>query len=156
MQNFTYSFTVDAPKRIVRQFHHDPSVLKRLTPPPLFIQLRYFEPLGEGSKAEFTIWMGPFPARWQVVHSEVSDDGFTDAMISGPLKSWKHQHRFVAIDREKTEVRESIEYEYKDGLRGIINRLMYSKLSLSFLFTARKLITRKQVSRTLSSQEGQI
>ena len=146
------SFTVAAPKAIVREFHHDPTVLKRLTPPPLFVKLHSFEPLDEGSKADFTIWFGPIPIRWQAVHSEVSDSGFTDTMTAGPLKSWQHQHQFITISGELTEVQESIEYEYKNDISGLLNRLMYSRASLTLLFTARKLITRNHIQRIVRSK----
>ena len=151
MPHFTYSFTINAPKAIVRDFHHDPRVLKQLTPPPLFVQVHEFEPLAEGSRADFTIWFGPFPVRWQAIHSQVDEGGFTDTMDLGPLKRWQHRHQFVTINSDMTEVRESIEYEYKNGLKGVVNRLMYSRAPLTFLFTAREFITRRQIKRIIRS-----
>ena len=147
MPTFNYSFIVNAPKAAVRDFHHGTSVLKTLMPPPLFVQLHKFEPLADGSKADFTIWFGPFPTRWVSVHSEVNDSGFTDTQVVGPLKGWKHRHEFVSVSNELTEVRESIEYEYNDGIKGLINRLMYSRAALILLFTARKMITRNHINR---------
>ena len=151
MPTFDYSFTVNAPLEAVSAFHHDTSVLKILTPPPIFVQLHNFEALGEDSKAEFTLWFGPLPIKWQVVHSEVTENGFTDKQVVGPLKKWKHRHQFLAISSNVTEVREHIEYEYRDGFQGLINRIMYSKASLYLLFTARKIITRKNVTSNLSN-----
>lgn len=146
MPTFDYTFTVDAPQEAVVAFHHDTSVLKILTPPPIFVQLHSFEPLADGSKAEFTLWFGPFPIRWQVIHTEVNEHGFTDTQVVGPLKSWQHRHHFTALSSNVTEVEEHIEYEYRDGIKGLINRIMYSKASLYLLFTARKIITRKNIS----------
>ena len=48
MPVFDYSFTVDAPLAAVRDFHHDTSALKRLTPPTTIVQLHSIEPLAEG------------------------------------------------------------------------------------------------------------
>ena len=152
MPKFAYSFSVNAPEAIVRAFHHDPRVLKQLTPPPLIVQVHEFEPLAEGSRAAFTIWFGPIPVRWHAVHSQVNEGGFTDTMVTGPLKKWQHRHQFIALNNEMTEVRESITYEYESGVKGVVNRMMYSKLSLTFLFTARKFITRRQIKTTMRSK----
>ncbi|MDT8307853.1 MAG: cyclase, partial [Anaerolineae bacterium] len=78
MARFTYRFTLPAPVAAVRAFHHDPSVLRKLSPPPLFVQVRQAEPLGEGSRADLTMWFGPIPVRWRVVHHGVGPGGFTD------------------------------------------------------------------------------
>ncbi|HET6445694.1 MAG TPA: hypothetical protein VFI27_14050 [candidate division Zixibacteria bacterium] len=152
MPTFDYRFTIDAPQPVVLDFHHDTSVLKTLTPPPLFVQLHAVEPLGEGSKADFTIWFGPFPIRWQAVHSKVDDQGFTDTLVTGPLKNWQHRHQFVAINNEITQVNESIEYEFEKGVKGLVSRLMYSRASLTLLFTARKLITKKHLRTIMRSK----
>lgn len=147
MPTFDYIFTVDAPLQAVSDFHHDTSVLKTLTPPPIFAQVHKFEPLGEGSTAEFTLWFGPLPLRWRAVHSNVSVNGFTDTQVSGPLKSWEHTHRFTAVSPTTTRVHEHIAYSHHPGLKGVLTRLLFAKPGLTFLFTARKFITRWHLSR---------
>lgn len=147
MQTFDYTFTVNAPVTAVSDFHHDTSVLKTLTPPPIFAQIHRFEPLGEGSTAEFTLWFGPIPVRWQAVHSDVSQHGFTDTQVSGPLQSWQHTHRFTAVSATITKIHEHIEYAHHDGVRGLFTRLLFAKPALFMLFTARKLITRWHLRR---------
>ena len=64
MPTFNYSFEVDAPLTAVSEFHHDTRALKKLSPPPIFAQIHDYEPLGEGSMADFTLWFGPFPIHW--------------------------------------------------------------------------------------------
>ena len=61
MPTFEFRFRVPAPLSVVRRFHHDTSALKKLTPPPVFVQLHEIEPLSEGSVSRFTLWMGPLP-----------------------------------------------------------------------------------------------
>ena len=146
MAIFDYSFEVAATVEMVSAFHKDTSVLKKLTPPPIIAQIHDFEPLGEGSKADFTLWFGPVPVRWQAVHSDVSLNGFTDTQVKGPLKRWQHQHRFSAIDEETTVVSEHIDYEHDSGRRGLWSRLLFSNLGLFMLFTARKIITRRALA----------
>ncbi|NDJ55262.1 MAG: hypothetical protein GYB68_19495 [Chloroflexi bacterium] len=151
MPIFDYSFTVDAPLKAVRDFHHDTSVLKKLTPPPIIMQLHEFEPLGEGSIARFTMWLGPIPLRFKAVHSDVSINGFTDTLLTSPLAAWQHTHRFVAIDEQSTSVQEHIEYEHNKGLVGLFTRLMFSPIGLRFLFFYRSLVTRRG-TRSSSTQ----
>ena len=71
MPTFDFRFTIEAPLADVAAFHNDTRVLKRLTPPPILVQLHTFEPLGQVSIAEFTLWLGPLPGRWVAVQSQV-------------------------------------------------------------------------------------
>lgn len=143
MPVFDYIFTVDAPLTAVAAFHHDTRVLKRLTPPPLIIQVHKFEPMAEGSIGEFTLWVGPIPLHWTAVHSNVSERGFTDRQKRGPLKFWQHTHRFTAMSPTVTQIHEHIEYSYPAGLGGFFTRLLFNNLGLTLMFTARKWITRR-------------
>lgn len=143
--SFDYKFTVTAPLTAVSRFHHDTRILKKLTPPPIFVQIHHFEPLAEGSLAEFTLWFGPLPVRWQAVHSNVSSAGFTDTQVSGPLQHWAHTHRFTAVTPHVTQVHEHIAYAHHDGLHGLLSRLLFARPGLYLLFTARKFLTRWHV-----------
>jgi ligand-binding SRPBCC domain-containing protein len=147
MQTFDYQFIVPAPVTAVRDFHHDPHILKKLSPPPIFVQVHDYEPLGEGSKAEFTLWFGPIPVRWTAVHHHVSGSGFTDRQLRGPLKFWEHTHRFTAVDTHTTRVREHIKFAHHQGWRGLLSRILFNKPGLTALFTARKLLTRHYVKK---------
>jgi ligand-binding SRPBCC domain-containing protein len=144
MPNFDYTFAVNASQAAVADFHYGSNV-KTLTPFPIISQLHHHEPLGEGSRSSFTLWFGPLPLHWKVVHSDVDQNGFTDTQIRGPLKQWQHVHSFIAVDDNTTRVSEHIEYEYRSGLSGLLNRLMFSGLALTMLFTARKMITRRHL-----------
>lgn len=147
MPVFDFRFTVDAPLEAVSAFHFEPGILKTLTPPLMIMQVHKFEPLAEGSVAEFTMWMGPIPVKWKAVHSNVSETSFTDTQESGPMKRWAHTHKFTATDENQTEVHEHIEFEHFSGLRGIWSRLLFPKPGLFALFTIRKMITRREVGR---------
>lgn len=147
MQTFHYEFTVNAPRSAVSKFHHDTSILKKLTPPPIFIQVHRFDPLADGSTAELTMWFGPIPVPWTAVHANVTEAGFTDTQSRGPLKHWQHTHQFLAANDKQTLVKEHIEYTYEKGLKGVLSRLMFNRAGLFLLFTARKWLTRWHVSR---------
>lgn len=142
MSTFNHSFTVTAPLATVSDFHRDTRTLEKLTPPPLFVQVHTVDPLAEGAEAEFTMWFGPIPIRWQAVHSHVSQRGFTDTQVRGPLKKWVHRHEFTPIGEKATRISDQITYEHHRGLRGLFSRLLFNRVSLQLLFTARHFITR--------------
>jgi ligand-binding SRPBCC domain-containing protein len=148
MPVFTHAFIVRAPLKAVADFHRHTRALRRLTPPPIWVQFHRLDPLGENSISDFTLWFGPFPVRWTAQHSQVDPlHGFTDTQIRGTLQSWVHTHTFEAIDPSTTRIQESITYEYPPGLRGWLACLLYSPLPLRFLFTYRQIITRLSLER---------
>jgi ligand-binding SRPBCC domain-containing protein len=155
MPIFDFKFTVAAPVTAVANFHNDTRILKKLSPPPILVQIHRFEPLGQGSEAEFTLWFGPLPLRWLAVHSNVSASGFTDTQAKGPLQHWQHTHRFTAVSPIKTEVHEQIDYSHKPGLAGLLTRILFNKPGLFALFTARKLLTRFHLRQQMRASAAQ-
>lgn len=156
MPRFEYRFQVKAPQASVAAFHRDARVLQRLTPPPIFIKIHYFEPLREGSKAWFTLWFGPLPINWVAVHRDVNANGFTDIQIKGPLASWRHTHRFTSMSENMTLVTEQIHYSYREGLSGFLSKVIFNRGSLFVLFSARKWLTRRYIYRNINSQSNHV
>lgn len=155
MPVFEYAFTVRAPVEAVARFHHDARALRRLSPPPMFVQLHRVEPLAEGSVAEFTLWLGPLPLRWRAIHSDVHAlHGFTDTQASGPLKRWRHTHRFEPVDETTTRVTEYIVYEHQDGVWGFVTRLLFAPPGLRFLFAYRSWVTRRALEKRALAGEA--
>lgn len=145
MPIFDYQFTVDAPLDAVRDFHHDTSALKILTPPPTIVQLHKIEPLAEGSVSTFTLWVGPLPLRWKAVHRDVTENGFTDVQAEGPAAKWEHTHTFTAIDENTTQINEHVEYEHASGFWGLVTRFLFAKPNLYTMFFYRKIATRRHL-----------
>lgn len=111
MKQYKHQFIVNAPLMVVADFHQDSRALRQLSPPPIWVQFHEVEPLGEGSVADFTMWLGPLPIRWTAVHTQVTPHGFSDTQKRGPFKSWTHRHRFQELDNGRTEVIDEIEAE---------------------------------------------
>jgi ligand-binding SRPBCC domain-containing protein len=126
MPVFQASSIITAPVITVANFHRESKALKKLTPPPVFVQLHAVEPLGEGSIADFTLWFGPFPVHWLARHSQVNwESGFTDTQIRGPLQSWVHTHRWTILDDQQTLLEDRVVYEHHPGWRGQLTRLLF-------------------------------
>jgi ligand-binding SRPBCC domain-containing protein len=154
MPVFGFTFEVRASLSAVSEFHRDTRALKRLTPPPVCVQMHSVEPLGEGTVSEFTMWFGPLPVRWVAVHSNVSQNGFTDTQKRGLMKSWQHKHRFTAEGDDTTRIDEHIEYEHHADWRGILSRVLFARSALRLLFTYRRLVTRRAVEGNWTGSPG--
>lgn len=148
MQTFEHRFVVKAPVEEVSAFHFRPDALKLLGPPASRMQMHQFDPLADGSIADFTIWLGGLiPIHWRALHSEVSEEGFIDTQVEGPMKSWVHVHSFRSLDKHKSEVVDSITYEHPAGLAGLWTRLLFSKAALYTMFKGRQMATQREVMK---------
>jgi ligand-binding SRPBCC domain-containing protein len=135
MKKFTHRFRVAASLEAVANFHRAPGAIKKLTPFPLWMQIHKMEPLAENARAHFTIWAGPIPLRWEAIHTNVSEQGFTDTQIKGPYQYWVHNHQFIAINSKTTEVIDEISAVYGEGLFwGLVTRLMWAGMPILFAF----------------------
>jgi ligand-binding SRPBCC domain-containing protein len=147
MPVFEHHFEVDAPVAAVRAFHGSPEALRVLTPPGTFLRLERFGPLEEGMIAEFRLWLGPVPVDWVARHEEVSDGGFTDVMVEGPLARWAHRHVFEALGPQRSAVIDRIAYAHPPGAAGAWTRVAFGRPALASLFAYRAWATRRAVAR---------
>lgn len=133
MKTFKRSFVVAAPVEAVARFHSDTRALKRLNLPGLFLQFHRLEPVAEGSLADFTIWLGPIPIRWQASHFDVDTNrGFTDVQTRGPFAQWRHCHSFEILDDQNSRVSDEI----KAQPGSLISHLMWAGMPLLFAYRA--------------------
>jgi len=145
MRQFRHEFQVNAPIERVAEFHSSTEALKLLTPPPLFVNFNHIEPMGEGSRADFTLWFGPIPINWIANHTDVHPtDGFTDTQVEGPFQTWIHRHIFTQLTTDITKIIDEIEGQPSDHLfSGMVSRFLW--LNLPILFSYRAQQTRRAV-----------
>jgi ligand-binding SRPBCC domain-containing protein len=87
------------------------------------------------------LWMGPIPVRWRVRIEQMQSDSFTDHMIEGPFRTWRHRHAFRALDDNRTEVLDEIDFSLRPHmLWGSIGLAMAVGLPLLFFYRARKTV----------------
>ena len=141
MMTFEHRFVVPAAITEVAAFHYDPKAFRRLVPPGLILRCHLQEPIANNSVTEFTMWMGPIPVYWMAVHSEVSETGFVDTQVKGPMKSWVHSHTFEYVSDQETAVVDRIEYEHFTGWRGIRSQVLFARIGLNVLFAWRRRAT---------------
>ncbi len=141
---FEHRSVIPATVEDVTAFHDHPRAFQRLTPPPVFIQIRRHEvqSLTHG-KVAFTMWFGPVPVRWVAQHEPGPiATSFIDRQINGPMAQWIHEHVFQPVENG-VELIDRVTYAHKPGWRGWLTRLFFDGLPLRFLFTYRHWRTRK-------------
>ncbi|MBK8135293.1 MAG: hypothetical protein KA401_02030 [Anaerolineae bacterium] len=128
-------------------FHQDPTALRKLTPPPIIVQVHsdHRQSLTEGDLI-FTLWFGFLPVRWHARHEAAASAGFADIQISGPMSFWRHEHLFEATESGAALI-DRVTYAHKSGFAGLMTKLMFDGLPLRFLFFYRHMRTRQAVER---------
>lgn len=144
---FEHRFQIHASIEAVSDFHKDPKVLKQLTPPPIVVRFHEVEPVSEGSRAEFTLWFGPFPVPWCAKHYDFDPpQGFKDNQLKGPFAYWDHRHAFIQVDDRTTEVVDDIKARIgSHPYYGLVSRFMW--LTLPILFTFRAWQTKRLIEK---------
>ena len=144
--SFERKFLVRAPQAAVAEFHESPNALARLQPPFSGTKLLRIELLAEDSITEFEMGFPPLVMHWVARHGDVAlGSGFTDTMVSGPMRSWLHRHQYRWLGPAVTEVSDRIWFVHHSGLRGLISRALFNQITLGILFKYRALATRRAI-----------
>jgi len=84
----------------VFRFFCDPRNLAAITPPWLHFELvsSSTDPVGEGTVFEHKLRVRGVPVRWRsVITIWDPPHRFVDEQLSGPYRSWVHEHRFEQL-----------------------------------------------------------
>lgn len=108
-KKYKHKFVVDAPIAAVRDFHTQSASMGAITPPPIIVRVHQAPAiLEDGDQMDFTMWLGPLPIRWLAEIEKKQPDSFIDRQVKGPFSLWEHQHTFVAVDENRTEVHDEV------------------------------------------------
>jgi hypothetical protein len=144
---FTHRFRVKAPQNKVATFHQLSASMGAITPPPIRVQLRKApQNLSLGGEMDFTLWFGPFPIHWLASIQDVSESGFIDQQLRGPFAKWVHQHSFMPVSDDRTEVIDQITLRLKPHpIWGPVGLFFW--LGLPVLFAYRSWKTRRMLEK---------
>jgi uncharacterized protein (TIGR01777 family) len=123
-------------------WHERPGALERLTPPWAVVDvLEKDGGIRDGAKVALRLHRGPTSFTWVLQHTDfVKNEQFCDEQVSGPLKSWRHTHRFTPIAGGGTRLEDEIDLEAPLGVP-IGPVLMKGELGRLFRFRYRRLFT---------------
>jgi ligand-binding SRPBCC domain-containing protein len=149
--NYQSRFRVHAPVAMVAEFHSHSAAMAAITPPPIVVQVHQApEQLAEGDAMDFTLWLGPLPVHWVARFEDVTPTSFVDRQVRGPMRVWRHHHRFVVVDERTTDVVDDVELEVRPHLLwGPVGLGM--ALGLPMLFAYRAWRTRQLLEKTFRS-----
>ena len=91
----------------------DASNLETLTPPELRFEIRTALPIEMrvGSRIEYRIRLFGVPFSW-LTEITCWEPGrrFVDEQISGPFRTWIHEHRFESVSQTSTRICDQVQY----------------------------------------------
>ncbi len=122
MAVFETSLVLNAPLERVFDFAIRPENIARISPPVL--GLRFVNPPEEytlGSKFEFKVqaWGTVQTSHFEIVEFD-RPNVFVEIQLKGPMKSWRHEHRFASNADGQTVVSNRIEFAPPGGLVGML------------------------------------
>tara|TARA_Y100001936_G_C16094029_1_gene689838 strand:- start:13119 stop:14534 length:1416 start_codon:yes stop_codon:yes gene_type:complete len=118
MPEFSFSKSFNFPINQVFDWHKSDLALERITPPWDNIKVVKREPLTTNFLKDGKIileqnFMPLVNLKWRLSHQNyVEGKSFEDKMISGPVKSWVHNHEFIQESKNKTKIRDKINFSH--------------------------------------------
>jgi ligand-binding SRPBCC domain-containing protein len=139
MHHLEFTSLIQAPVETVFGFHERPDAIQLLTPWWLFPKFERLKGQGLEAGVELVVTTG-FVTRWHARHVAYEKNRlFTDVIVSGPMKQWRHEHRFEPVGGA-TRLTDSIDFEPKGPAP-------LAKAGLRWLFAYRHQVTRRYCER---------
>jgi hypothetical protein len=141
----TYRSSLPVQAADVQAWHDRPGAFERLTPP--WMDVRVAASSGAttpGDWKRLRVGFGPFGTAWTLAHHSLpeGDDalGFLDEQHHGPFRTWRHEHRFVAVDDKTSILEDRLAYQLPLGTLGdaIAGRRVTAHLDDVFGFRHRR------------------
>lgn len=133
-----------APERVFA-FHALADAFERLMPPwekAEIIQKADITKVGSRAIVEMKV-LGIFPARWVAEHTKYEpSQRFEDVQISGPFKTWRHEHIILPCESGAI-LRDEIDYEPPFWIFGSLAAPLAIVPKLEKMFAYRHEVTRK-------------
>lgn len=144
MQFVKESIIKASPERVFA-FHALPDAFERLIPPwenAKVVQKADISKIGSRAIIEMKV-LGIFPAKWIAEHTKYEPpEMFEDVQISGPFKSWRHEH-IITPHENGAILRDEVHFEPPMWIFGQIAAPLVITPKLEKMFAYRHEVTRK-------------
>ncbi|MEM6396095.1 MAG: SRPBCC family protein [Bacteroidota bacterium] len=138
---------VDYPIEDVWDFFSKPQNLSRLSPKEAGVKV--ISPAIEQSMYPGIVVhlrMGPGWAPKIDWYSKITEiqapDYFVDEQLSGPFVAWHHEHRFVSLGPDRTEIIDRLHYQPPLGLLGALANWLFVRGQVRRIFKYRQEVTK--------------
>ncbi len=140
MADFSFASKIPSSSQDLFQYHSNPGALNRLIPPWEKISIeRRSDSLAVGSEVVIKNVLFGVSVKWRAQHTLLdAPNSFQDIQLSGPFKTWVHDHIFQSNGVNSSELMDRVRYETKFGLIGRIGLpIVQRKLSAMFAYRHR-------------------
>ena len=129
------------------EYHANPGAIDRLIPPWEKVRIeRRSDSLAVGSEVILRNSIFGVPMRWHAKHTQLdAPKSFQDVQLSGPFKSWVHDHYFENGHLQNSILRDHIQFEVKFGSLGTL-ALPIIRSKLESMFAYRHLTTQADLT----------
>ena len=137
MNEFEQTSLIGCDQESLFVYHANPGALNRLIPPWENIKIeKRSDSLSVGSEVVIKNSLFGIPVRWHAKHTQLNlPEHFQDIQLSGPFRSWCHDHFFEAVSPTQSKLRDQIKFELKFGSIGKFGMgIVRSKLKSMFAF----------------------
>lgn len=140
MSHFYYESTIQAPAKIVFNWHLEPDAIKKLTPPWEPVEVVGTPARIDENMSRTTLKisiLGFIQISWVAEHRNFQPGkSFQDVQIAGPFAQWIHTHSVEPLDGETCRYIDSIEYKLPIGWLGELcgGRIVRQKLYKLFSY----------------------
>jgi ligand-binding SRPBCC domain-containing protein len=117
LRAFKHSFVVNSPIDRVWEFYTDIKHLEIITPTEIELKITSAtsQKLTQGSEFWLEGKLMISKRRWHSVIKSIGPYQYLDEMLTGPLKKWRHLHKFNDINinnnQKQTEVIDEVDFE---------------------------------------------
>lgn len=120
MPEYQYRSEMPASASEVWAWHARPGALERLLPPWQEAHvLRRDGGIDDGGTVLMELTFGPTRTKWLAKHEDaVVGRQFADEQIEGPFKKWRHTHRFLPLDADRSAIEDHVHFRVPGGLLG--------------------------------------
>lgn len=137
-------------------WHARPGAFERLTPPWQRVDvLRRCGGIDDGDRIDLRVWQGPIPTVWKIEHRNHQPGvQFEDHLLCGPFRSFRHRHRFEAIDAKRSRLVDTIDFEMPGGrlTELIVGRWLLGQMRRAFAW--RHAVTREDLAAHAEDESG--
>lgn len=146
----TFESSVELPVSIEEAFayHERSGALNRLIPPWEKVTIESTDgSLRPGSRVTLRTQLAGVPLRWVAEHRAYEPPHrFEDIALSGPFRSWHHQHQFRSLPGDRSELTDHIDYEVPLGTLGNMAGGTFVRNQIEAMFAYRHRVTRDDLT----------
>jgi ligand-binding SRPBCC domain-containing protein len=126
------SVEIDVPVEKLFRFHLDTRNAPLISPPDSrILSVDGTFPVTDGSEVRLKVRQLPlpFPMDWHIrIEAVVANEAIVDVALKSPFPSWRHEHRFEALGRDRCRLTDRVTYTLPGGPMGpVLDKIIFRK-----------------------------